>query len=129
MVVERASDGSWSVRQATEGGPLLLDFVGTTSTAAFTEFLAALSARMPKARATLVFDLRRLGGYNPETKEPMKAWLLSHKLAIAELIVVVPKSDTLLKMVTAAIGLAVGVKITIGDEAAAPAPWTKVANL
>lgn len=116
MVVERASDGSWSVEQTAPGGPLVLEFVGPTSTASFNEFLAALGASMPKGRATLVFDLRRLEGYNPETKDPMKAWLRVHKLAIAELVVVLRRSETILKMVTAAIGLAVGVKISIREE-------------
>jgi hypothetical protein len=128
MVVERASDGSWSVEQIAPGGPLLLEFVGPTSTASFNEFLAALGASMPEGRATLVFDLRRLEGYNPETKDPMKAWLRVHKLAIAELVVVVRKSETILKMVTAAIGLAVGVKISIREEPV-EASLTNVASL
>lgn len=104
-------------------------FVGPTSSSSFDEFLAALGARMPEAAATLVFDLRRLEGYNPDTKDPMKAWLRDHKLAIAELVVVVRKSDTILKMVTAAIGLAVGLRISIREEAFEGELSTKVANL
>lgn len=129
MVVERASDGSWSVEQAARGRPLVSKFVGPTSSSSFDEFLAALGARMPEAAATLVFDLRRLEGYNPDTKDPMKAWLRDHKLAIAELVVVVRKSDTILKMVTAAIGLAVGLRISIREEAFEGELSTKVANL
>jgi hypothetical protein len=50
--------------------------------------------------------------------EKRMATLLANKLAIRELVVVVPKSNVILKMVTAAIGLAVGVKITIREELA-----------
>lgn len=84
---------------------------------------------MPEAAATLVFDLRRLDGYNPETKDPMKAWLREHKLAIAELVVVVSRADTILKMVTSAIGLAVGLRISIREQAVEGELSTKVANL
>jgi hypothetical protein len=128
MVVERASDGSWSVEQPAAGGSLVLRFWGPTSTSAFGEFLAGLTARMPEANATLVFDLRKLEGYNPETKEQMKAWLLAHKLAIRELIVVVPKSETMVRMVAAAVGLAAGIKITVRDEPVEADLCTNAAN-
>ncbi|HKY38212.1 MAG TPA: hypothetical protein VJN18_19855 [Polyangiaceae bacterium] len=95
---------------------MIAKFVGPTPTAEFPKFLVALSARMPAACATLIFDLTELDGYNPETKEPMKAWLLEHKLAIREIVVVVPKSRLMVRTVTAAIGLAVGVKITVREE-------------
>ncbi|HEY6079971.1 MAG TPA: hypothetical protein VIW29_14255 [Polyangiaceae bacterium] len=94
----------------------MLTFVGPTPSRVFSEFLAALTEQMPPTPVTLVFDLRRLAGYNPETKEPMKAWLLLHKPAIREVVVVVPEAETMLKMATAAIGLAVGVRITIREQ-------------
>jgi hypothetical protein len=118
MAAERAAEGCWSIGETGQRGTLLLEFVGTTPTQEFRQFLAALSARLPDVPATLVFDLRHLGGHNPEAKEPMKDWLLANKLAIREIVVVVPTSKVLLKMVTAAIGLAVGVKITIREELA-----------
>jgi hypothetical protein len=117
MVVESAPDGSWSVEQSGEDAALVMKFVGPTATSSFTAFLSHLTARMPEANATLVFDLRGLGGYNPETKEPMKEWLRLHKLAIRKIVVVLGRSETILKMVTAAIGLAVGIKIMICEEA------------
>jgi hypothetical protein len=117
MVVERAPDGCWQISPAAEERTLLLKFVGPTPTAEFSEFLRALTAYMPEADATLVFDLTELDGYNPATKQPMKAWLSSHKLAIRELVVVVQKSKAMLRMATAAIGLAVGLKITIRERA------------
>lgn len=117
------------MEQTAPGAPLLLRFVGPTPTASFDQFLASLSARLPEADATLVFDLRELEGYNPEIKEPIRVWLLRHKLAIRELVVVVRKSDTILKMVTAAIGLAVGVKIAVREEAGESDLAFKVANL
>jgi hypothetical protein len=46
----------------------------------------------------------------------MKAWILRRKLAIQELTVLVLKSSIILKIVTAAIGLATGVKITIRED-------------
>jgi hypothetical protein len=128
MVVESAPDGSWSVEQS-EGAALVMKFVGPTATPSFVAFLAHLTSRMPEANATLIFDLRQLEGYNPETKEPIKAWLRAHKLAIREIVVVVRKSETILKMVTAAIGLAVGVKITICEEAPETRPSSKVVGL
>jgi hypothetical protein len=129
MVVETAPDGSWSVAQATQGAPLVMKFVGPTATPSFTTFLSHLTSRMPEAGATLVFDLRQLDGYNPEAKEPMKEWLRTHKLAIREVIVVVPNSEIILKMATAAIGLAVGVKITIREEMPGAEPSSKVVGL
>ena len=128
MTVEQSTDGSWSIEQTGEGS-LILKFVGATPTASLNEFLLRLTASMPAADAALVFDLRELEGYNPETKEPIKAWLLRHKLAIRELTVLVPKAGTIVKMATAAIGLAVGVKLTIREEAAESDPPSKVANL
>ena len=107
---------SWHIRE-TAGGVIYVRFVGPTRTEEVSEFIAALSAVMPAANAQLVFDLRELEGYNSETKEPMKAWLLRHKLAILELTVIVPKARTILKVATAAIALASGVKISIREDA------------
>jgi hypothetical protein len=126
MEAERATDGCWSISLAQDPSVLTSSFVGPTPTAQFPEFLAALSRVMPETPTTLVFDLRELDGYNPDTKEPMKAWLLAHKLSIGEIVVVVPKSKIFLKMVTAAIGLAVGVRIIIREETAEPRDATFV---
>jgi hypothetical protein len=120
MAAERAVDGCWSINGAAAGDTLLMKFVGTTPTHEFRAFLAELAARMPDTPATLIFDLTELDGHNPETKEPMKDWLLRHKLAIREVVVVVPKSKMILKLVTAAIGVAVGVKITVREAVPPP---------
>jgi len=120
---------SWSLESGADGDSLVASFVGPTSTPAFHAFLAELSERMPERSARLWFDLRRLDGYNPETKEPMKAWLLANKLAIAEVVVVVRRSETLLKVVTAAVGLAVGVKIRISEVPAGAELSTKAATV
>jgi hypothetical protein len=127
MAPECAADGCWSIGETGHSATLLLRFVGPTPTQEFRRFLAALSERLPHAPATLVFDLRQLGGHNPEAKEPMKEWLLANKLAIREIVVVVPRSKVILKMVTAAIGLAVGVKITIREELAPDSSFGNVA--
>lgn len=71
---------------------------------------------MPAEDASIVFDLRELVGHNPDTKEPIKAWLLENKPRIAQLTVIVPKCGAIHKMVTAVIALATGVKIRIRDD-------------
>lgn len=106
---------SWQIN-VTEDGVIHSKFTGPTPSDEIAPFTEALTARMPAAHARLVFDLRELGAYNAETKAPMKAWLLEHKLAILELTVLVPKSGAMLKMVVAAIALATGVKIRIRED-------------
>lgn len=99
-------------------GTIWLRFVGPTRTSEISEFLEALTAMMPAEDASIVFDLRELEGHNPDTKEPIKAWLLANKPRIAQVTVIVPKSGAILKMVTAVIALATGVKIRIREQAA-----------
>jgi len=106
---------SWQI-SVTADGVIYSKFVGPTPSDEIARFIESLVATMPEANARLVFDLRELGGYNSETKAPMKAWLLKHKLAILELTVLVPKSGTILKVVVAAIALATGVKIRIRED-------------
>jgi hypothetical protein len=106
---------SWQISEAADGA-ICAKFIGPTPTDEVAPFLTALVAIMPESNARLVFDLRELGGYNSETKEPMKAWLLTHKLAIQELTVLVPKSGAMLKMVVAAMALATGVKIRVRED-------------
>ena len=106
---------SWQISVSADGA-IHSKFVGPTPLDEMSKFIDALSAIMPGANARLVFDLRELGGYNSETKAPMKAWLLKHKLTIQELTVLVPKSGTILKVVVAAIALATGVKIRIRED-------------
>ncbi len=113
--MDAKNNGSWQIGVAP-GGVIHAKFVGPTPTPQIFAFIDALVAVMPDSNAQLVFDLRELGGYNSETKGPMKAWLLKHKLAIKELTVLVPQSGTMLKMIVAAIGLATGVKIRIRED-------------
>jgi len=116
------STASWTVSKAANG-VIYSKFIGPTPLDEILKFLVALDALMPDANARLVFDLRELGGYNSETKEPMKSWILKHKLAIRELTVVVPKSGVILTMVTAAIALATGMKISIREDFAEAASF------
>jgi hypothetical protein len=113
---------SWTLSKAASG-VIYSKFIGPTPLDELLKFIAALDALMPGSNARLVFDLRELGGYNSDTKEPMKAWILKRKLAIRELTVVVPKSGVILKMVTAAIALATGVKISIREDFAEAASF------
>ncbi len=116
MSAEEPNHSTWRIGRAPRDGAIWLKFVGPTPTEEVGAFLDTLTASMPQSRARVVFDLRELNGYNPDTKQPIKRWLIEHKLRLAEVTVLIPKSGMWLRMVTAAIGLAVGVKICIRDE-------------
>jgi hypothetical protein len=116
MSAEEPTHSTWRIGRAPRDGAIWLKFVGPTPTEEVRAFLDTLTASMPPAHAKVVFDLRELNGYNPESKQPIKSWLLEHKLRLDEVTVIIPKSGKWLRMVTAAIGLAVGVKIRIGDD-------------
>jgi len=110
---ERAS---WTITKIASTGVIVLRFVGPTRTWEVPEFLGALSEMMPDDHASIIFDLRELDGHNPETKQPIKKWLLANKTRIASLTVVVARYATLIKVATAVIGLATGIKIKIRDD-------------
>jgi hypothetical protein len=115
LAMDANRSASWQISVAASG-IVHAKFVGPTASAEIAPFIEALTAAMPTANARLLFDLRELLGYNADIKAPMKTWLLRHKLAILELTVLVPKSGTMLKMATAAIALATGVKIHIREN-------------
>jgi hypothetical protein len=116
MSAEESHHASWRIGRAPNDGAIWLKFVGRTPTEEVRPFLDTLTATMPRSHAKVVFDLRELNGYNPDAKLPIKSWLLEHKLRLDEVTVIIPKSGVWLRMVTAAIGLAVSVKIRIRDE-------------
>jgi hypothetical protein len=120
MTASPAASNSWQISATGTKGLIWVSFVGPTATEEVPHLIAALTAAMPESQATLVFDLRRLEGYNPETKEPFKAWLSEHKLEIEEVVVLVPKAHVIVRMVTAAIALAVGVKIRTEETFESP---------
>ena len=107
---------SWAITKVAATGTIWLRFVGPTLTEEVPDFIAALDEMMPEENALVVFDLRKLVGHNPDTKEPIKTWLRDNKPRIAQITVLVPKSGTILKMVTAVIALATGVKIQIRED-------------
>jgi hypothetical protein len=107
---------SWTITKVASTGVIVLRFVGPTRTWEPPEFLGALSEMMPDENASIIFDLRELAGHNPETKQPIKKWLLENKGRIASLTVVVARYATLIKVATAVIGLATGIKIKIRDD-------------
>lgn len=107
---------SWTITKVASTGVIVLRFVGPTRTWEAPEFLSALSEMMPDENASIIFDLRELGGHNPETKQPIKKWLLANKTRIANLTVVVARYATLIKIATSVIGLATGIKIKIRDD-------------
>lgn len=107
---------SWAITKVAATGTIWLRFVGPTLTSECPDFIGALNEMMPEEDANVVFDLRQLVGHNPDTKEPIKTWLRDNKARIATITVIVPKSSAILKMVTAVIGLATGVKIHIRED-------------
>jgi hypothetical protein len=107
---------SWRIAKVAATGTIWLRFVGPTRTEEVPDFINALDEMMPDEDANLVFDLRELDGHNPDTKEPIKTWLRENKARIAMVTVIVPKAGAILKMVTAVIGLATGIKIHIRDD-------------
>jgi hypothetical protein len=125
MATSPASSSSWRISTLESKGIVWASFVGPTSSDEIRPFLAALTAALPTSRATLIFDLRGLEGYNPEIKEPVKAWLSQHKLCIEEVIVVVPRVRVILRMVTAAVAVAVGIKIRTEETLEDLEPFTR----
>lgn len=73
---------------------------------------------MPENNAYVVFDLRELHGHNPDSKGPIKNWLIANRVRLSQVIVVVPQAATIIKMITAVVGLAAGVKILVRDDLA-----------
>jgi hypothetical protein len=107
---------SWTITKVASTGVIVLRFVGPTRTWEVAEFLGALTEMMPDENANIIFDLRELDGHNPETKQPIKKWLLANRARIATLTVVLARFATILKVATAVIGLATGIKIKIRDD-------------
>jgi hypothetical protein len=107
---------SWTITKIASTGVIVLRFVGPTRTWETPEFLAALTEMMPDENANIIFDLRELDGHNPDTKQPIKKWLLANKSRIASLTVVLARYAAILKVATAVIGLATGIKIKIRDD-------------
>jgi hypothetical protein len=107
---------SWTITKVASTGVIVLRFVGPTRTGEVPEFLGALSEMMPDEHASIIFDLRELDGHNPETKQPIKNWLLANRARISSLTVVLARVATILKVATAVIGLATGIKIKIRDD-------------
>jgi hypothetical protein len=107
---------SWRIAKVAATGTIWLRFVGPTRTEEVPAFINALDEMMPDEDANVVFDLRELDGHNPDTKEPIKTWLRENKPRISTVTVIVPKAGAILKMVTAVIGLATGIKIHIRDD-------------
>jgi hypothetical protein len=117
MASEPPSLSTWQIGKATNDGAIWIKFVGPTPTDQVRACLETLTAALPESHVRVVFDLRELNGYNPDSKQPVKSWLLEHKLLLDEVTVIIPKSGSWLRMVTAAMGIAVGVKIRIRDAA------------
>lgn len=119
MVVEgrvpsRYSGEGWSLR-VDALGRVQLAFVGPTKTEAMVACLAALSSVM-RERTDLIIDIRELNGHNVETRDLWKVWLSKHKRQVRSIVVVLQRAMALHRMVTAAVGLAVGIRIEVTEQ-------------
>jgi len=126
MVRTRGEAPSWGITKLAACGTIWLRFDGAIPTPQVSAFINALSEMMPPSDAHIVFDLRRLGHYNPEIREPLKAWLRGNKPRIAKLTVLASRSATIVKMVSAAMALATGVKIRIRDDVDEDVPVAQI---
>lgn len=113
-VPPRYEGEGWSLR-VDALGRILLTFVGPTKTEAMAACLEALSSVM-RDRAELVIDIRQLNGHNIDTRDQWKVWLKQHKRQIRSVVVVLQRAMALHRMVTAAVGLAVGIRIEVTEE-------------
>ena len=104
---------SYRVSRSTATGRIIISFRGPTPTEEVPLFLDEISELMPDSDADLIWDLRELEGHNHETKDPIRKWLKAHKARIRSVRVVIPRANSLIKMVTAAMGLAVGMDLRI----------------
>lgn len=106
----------WTLTKLASDGTVVIRFFDHTPTHEIPIFFAAISEMMPAQNANVIFDLRELVSHNPDTKEYAKRWLLENKSRLAQVTVVVAKTATILKMATAVVGLASGVKIRLRDD-------------
>lgn len=97
-------------------GAIVLKFVGPTPPDAFTQILKELDAAMPASGARLVWDLRLLVGHNPEVRRLIIDFLSKQRKRIFSIDVIVPDSNAIVRMVSATVGLAVGIKINLASR-------------
>ncbi len=119
MVVEgrippRYAGEGWSLR-VDALGRIQVVFVGPTITEALVRCLNALSSVM-RDRAEVIVDIRDLVGHNTDSRDLWRGWLAKHKTQLRSLTVVVKRAMALHRMVTVAVGLAVGIRIHVVDE-------------
>lgn len=113
-VPPRFAGEGWSLR-VDALGRIQLAFVGPTKTDAMVACLDALSSVM-RDRTDLIIDIRELDGHNIDTRDLWKGWLSKHKRQVRSVVVVLKRAMALHRMVTAAVGLAVGIRIEVAEE-------------
>lgn len=98
-------------------GRIWLVFRGPTSREDMEAVLSLASMEMPIERARVVFDLRALVGHNPETRPLATDWLRREKHRLESVDVITGQTAAVIRMITSAVGLAVGIRIRIRDDA------------
>lgn len=110
----RYAGEGWSLR-VDALGRVQLTFVGATRTEAMIACLEALSGVM-QDRIDLIVDIRELDGHNIATRDLWKVWLRKHKHQVRSVVVVLKRAMVLHRMVTAAVGLAAGIRIDVAER-------------
>ncbi len=111
----------WEIGKS-ESGVVWIRYFLTTPEADMRASLAALLEVMPEANARIVMDLRGLTAHNPDSRGPAQEWLKAYKKRITSLTVVVPRAVPIVKLITAAVGFAVGIRIRMEDHCDLPEP-------
>ncbi len=111
----------WEIGK-NEAGIIWVRYFVTTPEPDMRASLAALLEAMPADKAHIVMDLRGMKVHNPDARGPVQDWLRVHKKRIASLMVVLPQAIPLIKLITAAVGFAVGIRIRVQDSCELPEP-------
>lgn len=123
---ERRAQPCWFLTKLASNGTVVIRFVGHCPTSEIPLFFSAITEMMPAQNANVIFDLRELLAHNPDTKDYAKRWLQENKGRLAQVTVVVPKAATILKMATAVVSLASGVKVRLRDDLDTGMPVTRL---
>lgn len=115
MITTTASEQPCSLR-VLHSGAIVLKFVGPTPVESFVQILRELEDSLPASGARLVWDLRQLVGHNSEVRKLIIDFLARHRKRISTIDVIVPESNAIIRMVTATVGLAVGIKINLASR-------------
>ncbi len=111
----------WEIGRA-DSGEIWVRYYLVTPVKEMKDSLAAMTEYLPEKNARLVIDLRGLNGHNPDGRGLIQGWLKSNRRRIALLVVLLPKAVPIVKLITAAVGVAVGIKMRVLEACDLPEP-------